>query len=845
MTTMTAMTAMAADPPRKRRSSFSENIQRVFHVDRSDKRRPTLAPNGKPSQAPGTPVNVDSHDPKPEANSPGTPGHSGLDETGVSSFSYSSYNSRKPSLGTPDSSASVHPVTSKDEGHFPDQMAPAEVKDQNVEHDHVGTSPTWRKDTTRKERRATQRLEAERKELEKRLLRLEESQARLDQGIYERQSRRLSKKQPLGSSSRSSSANTERPRSSSLSALFSRSRRGSRSRASSAHGSDRDRRSSDDFRFGPPSLPLVLPERFGTAVSRELANRHGTGLGQLHYLPPFKAQSANHSLHSSHKSDDLRESWKMAEAWQKQHGNADLSSVTSNQLQFIAAGNRPWTEMPNHRKDQPNSLAAMQRDAELDRERFTTALRQNKRASNPMPSVQLQSNSASRMMVLPLQHNTPADGIQQAHGSPPPRVHPVDGMLNVQGSPGPSVISPPPEMSGNLANAYSKAYKSSPLAMNPNTTIPPHRVNEITTPWTASQRDANQVSIPKPLRIFRQPRSQYGENRERFGSSVPSYLPAPNQPRQNAIQAPPNSCLDAKQQQIPQEAKRPPRVIPPPKNPRRRSTSVDRTKSIENESPNNSSLVNAAGNGSPEHVSPQPSAHADSNTCTKLNGPGHLRSQSDQSSRASSYNTADEEVLDVPADRNSRHKHQVPETSCPVSLNVPDVSQEKTVNQNIKPVNFPSIPSLAPDGPLSLQKKNAMQRARVPRKDEVVAKAFVICCQCKYWHDMPSEVYARLACPARLPSDSRFARTFSRRNSVKKALFPPNTKVTRRFPVPRQQTSNDPRGVPTHSDAGASAPPTSQPPALLNSQCCWCGHGMGNSCCQGWSTLVSMRERFH
>lgn len=27
--------------------------------------------------------------------------------------------------------------------------------------------------------------------------------------------------------------------------------------------------------------------------------------------------------------------------------------------------------------------------------------------------------------------------------------------------------------------------------------------------------------------------------------------------------------------------------------------------------------------------------------------------------------------------------------------------------------------------------------------------------------------------------------------------------------------------------------------------CCWCGHEMNRSCCQGWTTLVQMRERHH
>jgi hypothetical protein len=28
-------------------------------------------------------------------------------------------------------------------------------------------------------------------------------------------------------------------------------------------------------------------------------------------------------------------------------------------------------------------------------------------------------------------------------------------------------------------------------------------------------------------------------------------------------------------------------------------------------------------------------------------------------------------------------------------------------------------------------------------------------------------------------------------------------------------------------------------------KCCWCEHQMSSSCCQGWTTLVQMRQRHH
>jgi hypothetical protein len=152
-----------------------------------------------------------------------------------------------------------------------------------------------------------------------------------------------------------------------------------------------------------------------------------------------------------------------------------------------------------------------------------------------------------------------------------------------------------------------------------------------------------------------------------------------------------------------------------------------------------------------------------------------------------------------------------------------------------------------------MMRSNLVQRAKKPVKDQVLAKLFVICCSCKYWHDMPSEIYARLACPERLPSESRLVRTFSRKSSRRNAIF-----------------SSDPsgRGLPSqlrvanNSNKGAGAGPgtgiegTSEQrngngngsgasPPSVPVQCNWCGHGMTRACCQGWTTLVQMRERHH
>ncbi|KAF4211322.1 hypothetical protein CNMCM8980_002459 [Aspergillus fumigatiaffinis] len=137
----------------------------------------------------------------------------------------------------------------------------------------------------KKDKRVTRRLEAERIELEKRLLKLEQTQLAGNHNSLKRESRRLTKKQPLGSSSRGSSVSADecRPSSRRLSGLFSISRRTSTSRSSSVNGRNGDESTdsapvptktpADDVstsRVAKPSLSTRLPERFSAVISKGL-----------------------------------------------------------------------------------------------------------------------------------------------------------------------------------------------------------------------------------------------------------------------------------------------------------------------------------------------------------------------------------------------------------------------------------------------------------------------------------------------------------------------------------------------------------------------------------------------
>lgn len=84
-----------------------------------------------------------------------------------------------------------------------------------------------------------------------------------------------------------------------------------------------------------------------------------------------------------------------------------------------------------------------------------------------------------------------------------------------------------------------------------------------------------------------------------------------------------------------------------------------------------------------------------------------------------------------------------------------------------------------------------------------VAKLFVICCKCKFWHDLPSHLYELMAVPRKL----------SRRDSDE------------------AETGSSGAGAEGRLDTMV--------------QCPWCQHPMTTWCCAGWTTVVYLHERHH
>ena len=740
-------------------------------------------------------------------------------------------NSRLPSTGTPGSSLSVAPGTVEDD--TPTQMTPLAGHAEDI-----CKPPTWDK-THKKEKRVTKRLEAERRELEKRLLALEDAQSKVELGIYERTSRRLTKKQPVGSSSRSSSANAERPESSSgLSSIFRRSRRNSASSDFEFQSAEFSQLRTDT---NPPSLPLTLPERFGTAITRELQSKHGTALN-LSTNSKMAKPTQSRLLHATAKSDDLRENWKMAEAWKAKDGREGNRSV-SEQLQ---SGRSMVSNDRN--SDTPGTYPA----SDLDRELFSAALKYDRKslpaADNSLDRVN-RHDRAIRATSMPISQSlAQADFYQQFYPESTsslttPRQPEVASPEPPDGTSSPSVARTYQPLqqaqlnsTGNLArksrvDPYPRTYKSSPLALNPANT------NE------SAQKDNSKIPKPSALPTPNQPTQSQ--------SQIP-VLPQPEDRGRSrlpvaSLNGPPRTSSRFKENFHDSPQTEPPEI--PLKSERRSQenwrSSIASTDTLRDVPPSSFQLAARSpfhtGNTSPgarssrtskdmsdptyavPQRSPQRASRSSHDIPGNVRGPGgfipsHSRTSSHNSSYDghSNYDTADEDTPESPI---------FPREPLPLVESIPPPLEPPTPQEPELPISQSMQPNL-PDqtrNPMSILKRRS-QKSKASRKP-TIAKIFVICCRCKYWHDLPSEVYARLAYPERLNEPKPKTRKKTDR------------RLTASRSVPFGQLPA------AHASDGMDLQPAPLLPRKVS--CCWCGHNMSRACCEGWTTVVEMRERHH
>ncbi|KAL1963250.1 hypothetical protein VTN77DRAFT_8575 [Rasamsonia byssochlamydoides] len=127
------------------------------------------------------------------------------------------------------------------------------------------------------------------------------------------------------------------------------------------------------------------------------------------------------------------------------------------------------------------------------------------------------------------------------------------------------------------------------------------------------------------------------------------------------------------------------------------------------------------------------------------------------------------------------------------------------------------------------------------QQSKPLAKIFVICCNCKFWHDIPSELYARLAVPEKFPPPSQLERSIP---APGQDMTGSKHQNSRHRSHSRSRTTSGSSSM-AHGTGSMTDPATSSSTSSGVVNCCWCNHGMTRSCCTGWTTIVYLIERHH
>lgn len=91
-----------------------------------------------------------------------------------------------------------------------------------------------------------------------------------------------------------------------------------------------------------------------------------------------------------------------------------------------------------------------------------------------------------------------------------------------------------------------------------------------------------------------------------------------------------------------------------------------------------------------------------------------------------------------------------------------------------------------------------------------IAKLFVICCKCQYWHDLPSHLYEAMCMPKNLTRDP-------------------------------EGKGQGPKEISVTDGKKKVAEATLETMV----KCPWCEHSMSTWCCAGWTTILYLQERHH
>ncbi|GES57816.1 hypothetical protein ATEIFO6365_0001110500 [Aspergillus terreus] len=724
---------------RSRRLSITQHLQRMFHGDRSKENDAAhVSPDNDLADAPsrssagntehtirGDDANHRSSHVSPrEPNSTSHPSRSKL------SVHHNPEDTSRPSSGQ------STPQTPRLRLDTPSAAAESPTRPE------ICVSPTWQKNPVRKsERRATRRLEEERLELEKRLHRLERAEMADGSLNSKREPRRLTKKQPLESSSRTSSVGADESRASRLSSVFSRRSSRSRSRSRSSSVNDEKRHFSKRWSIDrvdllkqdrtpqPPSsaLPVTLPERFGNVISKELTVKPNG-------LP---AQDTRAKVVSG-----------ASEGSPERLGVDKFNDFT--QLGSTESPSTPSSEnMERNTQNADNSKPLK----ELDRTSFAATLNLDKRTMDakqkyrtaphiePFDSRKTTTEAGPKVVETSWAIPKTPTALQNAHrvssGSvqSSPAVLP-SGAPNTQRAFGPrhqkrftsSPLASPATFSSDVDTASSDNTQHIQDGTSSDKSLPnqqtSRRLRSHKLPNRSPENKKAASTQSEGHRFYMRPWKHADTKRKpTVGESAPT-KPAPpltrNRDSEQAVQA---------------------HFKPPVASPNSVSPALLEQRSKGTHSGKEPSLKELIATMEDSSLDSGDRSRPSETTSGKHPMNHHARgsskvSLSTKSSRESvDYNTADE----APSG-GSHHEHDDVSPSEPTfmtgGLQGPGKPEDHAAARHANGVKL----------------RQPGKDSRQLQQGQVVAKLFVVCCHCSLWHDMPSEVYAKLAFPGGAPS---------------------------------------------------------------------------------------------
>ncbi|CRG91512.1 hypothetical protein PISL3812_08561 [Talaromyces islandicus] len=199
--------------------------------------------------------------------------------------------------------------------------------------------------------------------------------------------------------------------------------------------------------------------------------------------------------------------------------------------------------------------------------------------------------------------------------------------------------------------------------------------------------------------------------------------------------------------------------------------------------------------------------------------PTTSRDSTTNDSSASSTLVADSPALSTPPVADALPKTTNQEKSGPASTDSSSSARNSATTSAISPIS-----PISPRSPAAVAqaKEKVPRNTMTPRQDKYLAKIFVVCCQCNFWHDIPSALYAKMIIPEQL--------LFTEQR--------PESGAEKRLSGQKRDSAakNQPVSSPRNS-------PETTPDNTV--QCCWCSHPMAKACCTGWTTMVHLLEKHH